>query len=200
MALTMGLHFVRHGQSEWNALGRVQGQASAPGLTSLGVAQAQRAAAVLAEVGGIDRVLTSDLVRAEQTAAAIGAVLGQPVWVEPRLREQSMGRLEGLTSATAFAATADVAWSESTRLGGAASESVRDVAARVGSLLAELMSAPAASGVVLVSHGDTIRIALGWLAETAPDREFDVDALRLTNGSVTTVALLDGVAVSLDQR
>jgi len=67
----------------------------------------------------------------------------------------------------------------------------------VGRLLAELMTEPGLRNVVLVSHGDTIRIAAGWLADTAPAGEFDWPALELANGSITTAELVGGVLVSL---
>src|SRR3954449_978711 len=76
--------FVRHGQSEWNALGRWQGQADPP-LSDLGRAQARAAAHSL---GALDAIFASDLQRAAETAAIISAAIGVgPVLVEPDLRE-----------------------------------------------------------------------------------------------------------------
>jgi probable phosphoglycerate mutase len=200
MALTMDLHFVRHGQSEWNVAGRLQGQTSHPKLTALGRRQARAAAGELARMSSghepIERVLSSDLVRAAQTAEIIGVALGRPVELEPRLREQAMGTLEGLPSAQAFEAAAGVTWSESAQLGGRTSESMRDVAVRVGAVLSELMTGPDRS-VVLVSHGDTIRIAIAWLAATAADREFGWESFGLANASITTARLVDGVVTDL---
>jgi broad specificity phosphatase PhoE len=90
------LLLLRHGQSEWNALGRWQGQADPP-LTDLGRAQARAAADRL---GTVDLILASDLDRAMTTAAIIGDRLGVgPVVIEPRLRERSAGEWSGLTRA-----------------------------------------------------------------------------------------------------
>jgi len=84
----------RHGQSEWNALGRWQGQADPP-LSELGRQQARAAADRL---GTVDAIVSSDLERALATAAIIAEVLGVgPVLVEPRLRERSAGEWSGLT-------------------------------------------------------------------------------------------------------
>ncbi len=86
----------RHGQSEWNALGRWQGQADPP-LSTLGRRQARAAADRL---GTVDAIVSSDLDRALTTAAIIAEALGVgPVLVEPRLRERSAGEWSGLTRA-----------------------------------------------------------------------------------------------------
>lgn len=85
---------VRHGQSEWNASGRWQGWADPP-LTSLGRRQANAAAEM---VGSVDAVVTSDLIRATETAAIISETIGVgPVLVEERLRERDVGEWTGLT-------------------------------------------------------------------------------------------------------
>jgi probable phosphoglycerate mutase len=87
---------VRHGQSEWNAVGRWQGQADPP-LTDVGRAQARAAARSL---GALDAIFSSDLQRAVETAAIISADLGVgPVIVEEALRERDAGEWSGLTRA-----------------------------------------------------------------------------------------------------
>jgi broad specificity phosphatase PhoE len=85
---------VRHGQSEWNAEGRWQGQADPP-LTDLGRLQAREAARAL---GAVDAVWASDLQRAVETAAIIADRLGVgPVVVHADLRERDAGEFSGLT-------------------------------------------------------------------------------------------------------
>jgi probable phosphoglycerate mutase len=87
---------VRHGQSEWNAVGRWQGQADPP-LSDLGRRQAQVAAK---SIGAVDAVFASDLVRAADTAAILAAELGVgPVVIDPDLRERDAGEWSGLTRA-----------------------------------------------------------------------------------------------------
>ncbi len=89
---------LRHGQSEWNALGRWQGQADPP-LTDLGRQQAQMAARLLAtECPTFDAVITSDLDRARETGSTIADVLGCDVRrLDPRWRENHAGEWQGLT-------------------------------------------------------------------------------------------------------
>ena len=85
---------VRHGQSEWNATGRWQGQADPP-LTELGLQQARAAATNLPR---FDHLAASTLIRARQTAAAISATLGcsNPT-LHDGLVERDLGVVSGLT-------------------------------------------------------------------------------------------------------
>ena len=90
------LLLVRHGQSEWNADGRWQGQADPP-LSELGRRQAQAAAAA---VGAVDAIVASPLERAFLTAAVISEAVGVgPVLVEPDLMERHAGEWQGLSRA-----------------------------------------------------------------------------------------------------
>ena len=87
---------IRHGQSEWNAQGRWQGQADPP-LSDLGRHQALHAARHL---GTVDAIVASDLQRASETALIIAEALGVgPVVLEPGLRERDAGEWSGLTRA-----------------------------------------------------------------------------------------------------
>ncbi|HEY6530899.1 MAG TPA: histidine phosphatase family protein [Acidimicrobiales bacterium] len=85
---------VRHGQSEWNAVGRWQGRAD-PALTELGRLQALHAAG---RVGAVDVIVASPLIRALETARLISNHLGVgPVVLEADLVERDAGEWEGLT-------------------------------------------------------------------------------------------------------
>lgn len=85
---------LRHGQSEWNADGRWQGQAD-PALTDLGRRQAAHASRSL---GVVDAIVTSDLQRAAETAAIIAGELGVgPIVLDADLRERHAGEWQGLT-------------------------------------------------------------------------------------------------------
>ncbi|MDT0277866.1 histidine phosphatase family protein [Blastococcus goldschmidtiae] len=85
----------RHGQTEWNAAGRRQGQLDSP-LTALGQAQAAATAQAVAALP-IDGVFSSPLGRALDTAAAAGLRLDLPVTVLAELAEVHHGELAGLT-------------------------------------------------------------------------------------------------------
>jgi broad specificity phosphatase PhoE len=87
---------MRHGQSEWNAIGRWQGQADPP-LSDLGRRQAREAARA---IGAVDAVWSSDLQRAAETAAIISTDIGVgPVVLDPDLRERDAGEFSALTRA-----------------------------------------------------------------------------------------------------
>ena len=90
------LLLVRHGESEWNAAGRWQGQADPP-LSDLGRRQAVAAAGV---VGAVDAVFASPLQRALETATLIAEAIGcGPVAVHDDLMERDAGEWSGLTRA-----------------------------------------------------------------------------------------------------
>ena len=90
------LLLVRHGETDWNAAGRLQGHTDRP-LNDYGRRQARELADRLAG-DGIQAVYASDLARARETAEILGARLGLEVAVDPDLREKDWGTWEGLTS------------------------------------------------------------------------------------------------------
>ena len=92
--MSLEVLLIRHGQSEWNASGRWQGQQDPP-LSEVGRSDARRAAASL---GTFDAVMSSPLLRAAETAAAIAEGIGVgPVLTDDRWMERSAGSWEGLT-------------------------------------------------------------------------------------------------------
>ena len=92
----MTLLLVRHGQSEGNVEGLIQGQLDKP-LTDLGRRQALAVAERLKSEGGADRIVASPLARAFATAEAIGEVAGLPVATDERLMEYDFGDVSGWT-------------------------------------------------------------------------------------------------------
>ena len=86
---------LRHGRTRWNAQRRFQGQADPP-LDDIGRAQAYEVAALVAALEP-QLIVSSDALRAAQTAAPLAEITGLPVQLEPRLRERSLGHWEGLT-------------------------------------------------------------------------------------------------------
>lgn len=184
---------VRHGESEWNVARLTQGQTNHPELTDRGRVQAraagERLGAVLSQrdaraAAPRVQVWSSDLVRAQQTAAAVGEVLGVEVRPEPRLREQHLGTLQGRAYEDTWAAAEHHDWSDPTApmAGG---ESVAQVFARMSEVLAEALVAARTGPVVLVSHGDAIRVGVGSLLGHGPG---EGEWLEVPNGAVFEVA------------
>jgi probable phosphoglycerate mutase len=93
------LWLVRHGETSWNAEGRVQGQTDVP-LSAVGRAQARAVAALIAG-WHFDALYSSDLQRVVQTAQPAARALGLPIRFDPALRERHYGMFETLTYADA---------------------------------------------------------------------------------------------------
>ena len=94
------LLLVRHGETDWNAVGRLQGHTDRP-LSDHGRKQARRLAAEL-DGEEFDAVYASDLARARETAEIVAERLHLPVLLDPDLREKDWGNWEGLTSTERF--------------------------------------------------------------------------------------------------
>lgn len=88
---------IRHGETDWNALGRYQGQTDIP-LNASGMAQAKQAASFLRDKT-IHAIYTSNLSRASQTASEIAHARNEELRIIPELREQHYGVFQGLTGA-----------------------------------------------------------------------------------------------------
>jgi broad specificity phosphatase PhoE len=89
------LLLVRHGETDWNAEGRLQGHTDRP-LNETGRRQARELADRLAGER-VDAIYASDLSRAKETAEIVGERLGLTVVIDPDLREKNWGNWEGLT-------------------------------------------------------------------------------------------------------
>ncbi len=85
--------FLRHGETDWNRLGRSQGRTDIP-LNEAGLAQARQAAALLG-ASGLARIVCSPLGRAQETARIVGAALHLDFTTDADLQEASFGDQEG---------------------------------------------------------------------------------------------------------
>ncbi|MFF0746561.1 histidine phosphatase family protein [Streptomyces sp. NPDC004111] len=154
----------RHGQTSWNLERRFQGSTDIE-LTDTGVAQARRAARLLASLKP-DAIVASDLKRAARTAGELAALTGLDVTHDAALRETYAGAWQGLTHEEIVAQYGDqyAAWKrgEPVRRGGGELETeVADRAAPV--VLAHADKLADGGTLVVVSHGGTIRTTIGRL-------------------------------------
>jgi broad specificity phosphatase PhoE len=163
------LHLVRHGESTWNTLGLAQGHDDRAELTSRGQRQAAEAAM---RFGGhpVRALYASDLRRARQTAASFSGVLGLPVVADSRLRERSLGVLEGIPAVAIDPALTGLAGGRVTDPDArpAGGESVRDLYQRAAGFAEELAAVhneddDQAGDVVVVAHGGTLRVLEAYL-------------------------------------
>jgi 2,3-bisphosphoglycerate-dependent phosphoglycerate mutase len=202
------LVLVRHGQSTWNAENLFTGWVDVP-LSEVGVAEAQRAGALLADAGvGVDRAFTSTLRRAIETGKAVLAALGQSdlhqieAW---QLNERYYGALTGRNkrqTAEEFGDEQVRVWRRSFDVPPPGGESLKDTAARVLPYVErEIFPALREVGTVLVAaHGNSLRAMVkeleGLSAEEIPTVEiatgvpvvYDLDA----SGRVTGKQVLTG--------
>jgi probable phosphoglycerate mutase len=162
------LWLVRHGESTWNIAGLAQGHNDQAELTTRGLRQAAEAAEQFRD-RAISAIYASDLRRALQTAAAFSVVLGLPVFADARLRERSLGVLEGTVSATASPAETGLdagrVIDPDTRPAGG--ESVRDLYQRAAAFCADLVTA---GDVLVVAHGGTVRVLEAYARGIPVDR------------------------------
>lgn len=159
----------RHGQTAWNLEGRLQGQSDIP-LDALGREQAATSARLLAALRP-HMIVSSDLERAADTAAALAAIVKLPVTLDKGLRETFVGTWQGLTDTEIKAKFPDEekTWraDRSFRRGGGEIEA--DVVARAVPAIEEALDCvPAKGTLVVVSHGGTIRVAIGRLLGLPP--------------------------------
>lgn len=87
---------VRHGETDWNKEGRIQGRTDIP-LNSLGRLQAEKCGKYLAE-SDWDLIISSPLVRAKQTAEIISSYIRQPVITLEAFMKRGYGEAEGLAA------------------------------------------------------------------------------------------------------
>ena len=166
------IYYIRHGETAWNVLGRLQGTQDIP-LNDLGRRQAASAGAILGDLlarDGRDQAqvsfVASPLGRARATMELVRGALGLPPHdyaIDARLREIAYGTWEGSTLAEAqiadsalFARRQSEKWTVSAPGG----ESYVDVERRMRDWYGELQS-----DTVTVAHGGTARalmVALGF--------------------------------------
>ena len=90
---TTPFYFLRHGQTDWNLEGRMQGHTDIP-LNATGVEQAHAAALKLKPLP-ITRIVSSPLARALKTAAVAAEALNLPIHIDSQLMERTFGSYEG---------------------------------------------------------------------------------------------------------
>lgn len=184
----MKLHLIRHGESVYNAEGRIQGHADIP-LSELGCRQAEAAAEALAGQP-LDAIYASPLRRAAQTAKIIAKRLGLPVQFNELLKEINVGIFQGKVHAELERDyPVEIArWrSEEMDYAVPGGESRRQILSR-GRAAFEAIIAEGRENVVVVSHGriltTTIKALLGMPLTEPP--------FSLQNGSITTLSYHEG--------
>ncbi len=174
----MKLALLRHGPTDWNAAGRIQGHTDIP-LSSAGLARM----AALRLPFPANRVYASPLLRARQTAEALA--LADPV-LDARLMEQHWGQWEGLTRDQIFAQHGDDAFircgsQQGTAFRPLGGESTGELHARVADFLKDVASGD--GDAVGIAHLGVLRaaytLATGWAMDAPMPPDLDVSKILL---------------------
>ena len=179
------VYLVRHGETQWNAERRIQGQSDSP-LTAKGEQQAQQVAE-RAKALGITHVIASDLGRTQRTAEIIADYCECEISLDARLRELDMGVLEqrpidSLTEEEEQWRRQLVNGTSDGRI--PEGESMQELSDRMHAVLATCLELPEGSRPLLVSHG----MALGCLVSTILGLPAWAERrLRLRNCSISRI-------------
>ena len=173
----MSLVLVRHGQTAVNAEGRLQGRIDAP-LTALGRRQAEASAAA---VGAFDRVVTSPLLRARETAACFT----DEAMVDERWIELDYGEWDGAVLRTMDQEAWD-RWRGDATFRPPGGESLVALAERVQAACAALAEEARTADVVIVSHVSPIKAAVAWALGVGPETSW---RMFLGVAAITRIAI-----------
>lgn len=144
----MGIYFVRHGETDWNAVGRLQGKSDIP-LNEKGETQA-RATSELLKAVHIDKIYCSPLLRAKKTADIVNEERNLEIYQDERLMERCFGEGEGIyRKELAFT---DL-WMMSDQPMFADGEDLVSFFHRVESFLDDILEEAQNSTILIVAHG-----------------------------------------------
>lgn len=171
------LYLVRHGRTEANASGLLLGR-SDPTLDPVGESQA---CDIASAIGVVERVISSPLRRAVQTAEAFGS----EIVIDDRWIELDYGSLDE-TPASAVPPATWKSWRADSDWAPPGGESYRQVGERVRSACEEISELAVLDDVVVVSHVSPIKAALAWSLGVG---EEIIWRCHLATGSLTVIAI-----------
>lgn len=173
------IYFVRHGETDHNVAHRWQGQLQTP-LNETGKAQVAAISAYFKTIP-LDVIITSDLVRARDTAQGIAAAQSMAVVEDPRWREFSLGVFEGKTrdELLALMPEAVAQWDSSSDFAPQGGQSRSTTQAHAYAAWLELSQRDDIQTALVVSHGGTLRMLMQKLF---PDH---AEKMHFGNTSIT---------------
>ncbi len=159
------IYLVRHGQTDWNIEKKTQGHTNIP-LNENGRNQAEILAKSISDLK-IDKIISSDLLRAKETAEIINKIFRKNIILDERIREINYGVLEGIPRDTL---TQDIWDIFNTKPEELKAESKIHIYDRIRSFFDDLQDLE--ENILIVTHGGTIRMIM-YYAENR--NEFDND-------------------------
>lgn len=162
----MNLYCVRHGQTEWNVLKKMQGSADIE-LNDKGIEQAYETRNNLENVE-FDIIICSPLKRAKETADIINEKRQVPLLVDDRLRERNYGEFEGV-SKSSF--DYNEFWSYHINKKYEKAENVQDFFRRINRLLIDIKEKYSDKNILLVSHAGILKAIECYINGMLKDEE-----------------------------
>ncbi len=157
----MRIFSTRHGETDYNRRELILGTTDIP-LNETGTAQARELAERVAELGCIDVIIASPMLRAQATAKAVAERCGLEIVTDERLREWDYGEFEGKPrSAPGFA---ENKLEFGVRMGGSGG-SLLQLAHSVYSALDDIIAGYSGRNVLIVSHGGVCRVIETYFSE-----------------------------------
>ena len=182
----MKLYLIRHGQTDWNLQGKIQGSVNIP-LNTTGRHQAELMAEAMDE-RPVKKIFTSTLTRAVETAKAIGTRQGVELYLMDGLREVRYGAWEGLNWEEIAARYPEEfnKWNENpVEAAPPGGETQKEVMCRViGAAKGILEMTHGTEDVAVVSHGAALAFLMVYFLQgKTPEHEIIVE-----NASISTVS------------
>lgn len=183
----MNLYLLRHGETDWNAEGRLQGQTDIP-LNEKGKVQMLQVAEELKKLGiRVDLVITSPLLRARQSAEIVSEMLGYKrsnILVEPLLIERNFGDGEGKTWSELLAQYPEGICTGREPFGRV--EPLEELVGRGQAAFEKIVNTHAEEkNIIVVAHGALLSALL--TAVTKGKIEYGGEKVRFTQGSIYLV-------------
>lgn len=158
----MKFYIIRHGQTNWNKEGRIQGKTDIE-LNEEGIKQAEEAKRILKDYP-IDMIVSSTLKRARKTAEIINEAKNVPIIFKEALEERGLGEFEGKTQQE----FQDEIWNSEILANYSLNkeykgvETIRSLCDRVWGLIEELKKKYVDKNILLVTHGGVTRAINGY--------------------------------------
>lgn len=177
------LILVRHGRTSANAAGLLQGRVDNE-LDDVGVQQASQIAAALSRADQpLDRIISSPLLRARQTAEATAELTGLEIAIDERWSELDYGEWDGIPISEVRASDWQ-RWRADTGFAPPGGESLAQLNDRVDAACNELAALAAGRNVAVFTHVSPIKSAVRWALGTSDEISWH---LHVSQAQITTI-------------
>ncbi len=177
------LILVRHGRTSANAAGLLQGRVDNE-LDDVGVQQASQIAAALSRADQPpDRIISSPLLRARQTAEATAELTGLEIAIDERWSELDYGEWDGIPISEVRASEWQ-RWRADTGFAPPGGESLAQLNDRVDAACNELAALAAGRNVAVFTHVSPIKSAVRWALGTSDEISWH---LHVSQAQITTI-------------